>query len=88
MKTSGTHQTIKRLIPPLAAWVIGRILETPKFKGALQDVDEHAHARKKNAIRSVKRAGRNAASNPAWVAAGAVAIVIGIGLMAKATRGR
>jgi hypothetical protein len=31
---------------------------------------------------------RNAASNRAWLAAGAAAIAVGIGLMAKAARGK
>ena len=88
MKQSASHQAIKQLIPPLAAWVVGKILDAPKVKGAMKDVDSHAYERQRNAVRAVKRAGRNAASNPVWFAAGAVAIAIGIGLMAKAARGK
>jgi hypothetical protein len=88
MKQSGSHQAIKRLIPPLAAWVLGKLLEAPRVKGALEEVDSRAFIGKRTAMRSVRRAGRNAASNPAWFAAGAAAIVVGIGLMAKATRGK
>lgn len=88
MKHSGSHQAIKSLIPPLAAWVIGKILEAPRVKGALQEVDSRAFVGKRSAMRSVRRAGRNAASNPAWLAAGAAAIAVGISLMAKATRGK
>jgi len=87
MRTN-THTVIKRLIPPLAVWAVGRLLEKPQVKGALQEVDSRAYIQKRNVMRSVRRAGRNAASNPAWLAAGAFAIVVGIGLMAKATRGR
>ena len=88
MKQSGSHQAIKRLIPPLAAWVLGKLLEAPRVKGALQEVDSRAFIGKRTAIRTVRRAGRNAASNPAWLAAGVAAIAVGIGLMAKATRGK
>lgn len=87
MKTN-THQAIKRLIPLLAVWGVGKVLETPRVKGALQEVDARAYIQKRNAMRAVRRASRNAASNPAWLAAGAFAIAIGIGLMAKAARGR
>ena len=88
MKKPATHQAIKRLIPPLAAWVIGKVLEAPKVRGALQEVDSRAYAQKRNVARAVRRASRNAASKPAWLAAGAGAIAIGIALMAKATRGK
>lgn len=87
MKTN-THTVIKRLIPLVAVWVAGKILEAPRVKGALQEVDSRAYIQKRNAMRSVRRASRNAASKPAWLAAGAVAIAVGIGLMAKAARGR
>jgi hypothetical protein len=88
MNKTGTHQWIHRLIPPLAVWVIGKALATPKAQGALKELDSRAYVQKRNAIRSVKRAGRNAASKPVWLAAGAAAIAVGIGLMAKATRGK
>jgi hypothetical protein len=87
MKTD-THTVIKRLIPLLAVWGVGKVLETPRVQGALKEVDSRAYIQKRNAMRSVRRATRNAASNPAWLAAGAVAIAVGVGLMAKAVRGR
>ena len=88
MERSSTHHLIKRLIPPLAVWALGRALETPKVRRALHNVDSRTYLTKRNAMRSVRRAGRNAASNPAWLAAGAAAIAVGIGLMAKAARGK
>ena len=88
MERTRTHQIIKSLIPPLAMWAVSKVLETPKVKGAVQEVDARAYLRERRALRSVKRAGRNAASNPAWLAAGAAAIAVGIGLMAKAARGK
>lgn len=85
MKTT-THTLIKRLIPPLAVWALGKVLETPQVKDALEEVDSRAYVQKRNATRAIRRAGRNAASRPAWLVAGAGAIAIGIALMAKATR--
>lgn len=81
MKKSPTHQLLNQVIPPLAAWAIGKLVQTPKARAAVHDVD-------RGAIRSMKRMRKNAASNKAWVAAGAGAIAIGIALMAKATRGK
>ena len=83
-----SHQLIKRLIPPLAIWAVTKALETPAAKGALQEIDSRAYVQKRKAIRSMKRVGKNATSNPAWLAAGAAAIAVGIGLMAKAARGK
>jgi len=88
MERTRTHQIIKSLIAPVAVWAVSKFLETPNVKGALQEVDARAYIKERRALRSVKRAGRNAASKPAWLAAGAAAIVVGIGLMAKATRGK
>ncbi|HEY8131515.1 MAG TPA: hypothetical protein VII12_06450 [Thermoanaerobaculia bacterium] len=88
MNTTGKHHWIQRLIAPLAVWAIGRALTTPKAQSALKELDSRTYVQKRKAIRSFKRAGRNAASRPAWLAAGAAAIAVGIGLMAKATRGK
>ena len=81
---AGSHQMIKRLIPPLALWVATKILETPKVKDALEEVDSLAFVGKRKAERAVKRVTKNATRNPAWLVAGAAAFVIGIGLMVKA----
>jgi hypothetical protein len=72
---------LNQIIPPLAAWAIGQLVQAPKVKDVVQDID-------RNAMRSMKRAKRNAASNKAWLAAGAGAIVIGIALIGKATRSK
>ena len=85
---SPTHQTLKRLIPPLTVWAIGKILEAPKVKGTMTELDGIAYRKRHNAARSIKRRVKNAKSNSSWLAAGAAAIVVGIGLMTKATRGK
>ena len=79
-----SHQMIKRLIPPLALWIATKVLETPKVKDALDDVDDQVYLGKRKAARAVKRVTKNAAGNPVWLVAGAAAFVIGIGLMVKA----
>jgi hypothetical protein len=75
-----------RLVPPLTVWAIGRILEIPSVKGNVMVVDGLANKQKYDLGRSLKRGVKNARSNVAWLAAGAVAIVAGVGLLAKATR--
>jgi hypothetical protein len=85
---SPTHQTLKRLIPPLTVWAIGKILETPNVKGRMTELDGIAYKKRHNAARSIKRSVKNAKSNSSWLAAGAAAIVVGIGLMTKATRAK
>lgn len=77
-----------RLIPPLTIWAIGKILDMPAVKGSVMELDGHAYKKRHEAIRSVKKSVKNARSNSSWVAAGAAAIAIGIGLITKATRGK
>jgi len=72
---------LNQIIPPLAAWAIGRLVQAPKVKDVVQDVD-------RSAMKSMKRIKRNASANKAWLAAGAGAIAIGIVLIGKATRPR
>jgi hypothetical protein len=79
MKQSPTHQLLNQIIPPLAAWAIGALVQAPKVKETVDDID-------RTAMRSMKRVRKNVASNKAWLAAGAGAIAIGIVLMARATR--
>lgn len=86
MDKPASHHVINRLIPPLAVWAVGKLLEAPNVKSALQEVDSRAYIKKRDMSRSVKRATKNAADNAGWLAAGVAAIAVGIGLMAKATR--
>ena len=83
---SPTHTTLTRLIPPLTVWAIGKILETPRVKGSVLELDGLAYRKRHNAARSIKRGVKNARSNSSWLAAGAAAIIVGLGLMTKATR--
>jgi hypothetical protein len=85
---SPTHTTLTRLIPPLTIWAIGKILETPRVKGSVMELDGIAYKRRHSAARSIKRSIKNAKANSTWLAAGAAAIVVGIGLMTKATRSK
>ena len=83
---SKSHQVIKRLIPPLVVWGLGKLLETPRMRDALEEADSRAYVHKRNAARAVRRAGKNAARNPVLVVVGVAAIVVGIGMLTKATR--
>jgi hypothetical protein len=84
---SPTRTTMMRLVPPLTVWAIGRILEMPSVKGNVMVVDGLANKKRYDLGRSLKRAVKNAKSNIPWLAAGAAAIVVGVGLMAKASAG-
>lgn len=81
---AGSHQMIKRLIPPIAMWIATKVLEADNVKDALEEVDSHVYIGKRRASRAIKRVSKNAANRPAWLAASAAAFALGIGLMAKA----
>ena len=83
---SATHTTMTRLIPPLTVWAIGKILELPSVKGSVMELDGATYKQRHDVARSIKRGMKNARANLPWLAAGAAAIVVGVGLMAKATR--
>ena len=70
-----TKALLKQVIPAVAAWAIGKALEYPEVKQRIAHVDRKVH-----------RAGRNAKRHPALLAAGAAAMLIGAGLMARSTR--
>ena len=80
------NQIAKSVLVPLAGWAVAKVLDTKRFKGASEEADAYALIGQRRATRAIRRAGRNAVENRAWLAAGAAAIAVGIGLMAKATR--
>ena len=81
-----SHTMIKRLVPPLALWITTKILETPRVKSRLADIDAHTHVGKSMAARRVSRVAKNAKGNPVWLAASAAAFAVAIGCLAKAGR--
>lgn len=74
-----THTLIKRMVPALAVWAVGKVLETPRVKARLERIDDQV-------FRTRKRAERKARSHKPLFAAGAAAIAIGVGLMATAAK--
>lgn len=74
-----SNDVIQRMIPPLAVWAVGKMLDVPRVQRALHDVDKKIYAGKRAAT-------RNAANNRVWLAAGAAAVVLGISIMARATK--
>ncbi len=74
-----SHALIKRMIPTIAVWVVGKVLDTRTVKATLKELDEGFYRKK-------RRAERNAAKNKGLLTAGAAAIAVGLGLMAVATR--
>jgi hypothetical protein len=73
----GTADMLKRIIPPLTVWAVGKLLDQPRVKTAVEKIDHKVYG-------GARKMRRN--SDRAWYAAGAAAIVIGIGLLAKGTR--
>ena len=75
----GSHDVIQRMIPPLAVWAVGKMLEVPRVQRALHGVDRKFYAKKRSAE-------RHAIQNRRWVAASAAAFLLGVGFMARATK--
>lgn len=84
---SPTRDTMMRLVPPLTVWAIGKIFDVPSVKGNVMELDGRANKKRYELTRSVKRGMKNAKSNLSWLVAGAAAVVVGVGLIAKSTRG-
>jgi hypothetical protein len=78
-KKPDTTDVIKRLLPPLAVWAVGKVLEVPRVQRVVKKVD-------RKAMRKMHRGASNAGNHRAWFAAGAAAFVLGIGLMAKSVK--
>ena len=74
-----THALVKRLVPAVAVWAIGKALDSQRVKKRLQKVDESVYKKRVVAM-------HNARSNVPWLAAGAAACAIGLGMIAKATK--
>jgi hypothetical protein len=86
MDNPKSYQVAKRLITPLAVWAMTKLLESKKVQGALQEVDARAYVTKRNAARVIRKRAHHMKDNRVWLAAGAAAFVVGIGLMARATK--
>jgi hypothetical protein len=78
-KTPLPGDVLKKVIPPLAAWAVAKLLERPQVKAAFNKVDRASQTR-------ARRVRQNAMRNRAWLAAGAAAFIVGVGLIANAAR--
>ena len=81
-----TDDILKKLIPAVTVWVVGKVLEAKPVQKELEDIDRTRNKHQAAAIKSVKRVAKNAASNRWWLTAGAAAILVGIGMLTKAGR--
>jgi hypothetical protein len=84
IKRPHSAEVIQKIVPPLAVWVVGALLEQPRIRQAVNRIDDQIEGRKQRAERSVMRAKRTATMNRAWLAAGVAAIATGVGLIARA----
>ena len=74
-----THALVKRLVPAVAVWAIGKALDSQPVQKRLRKVDERVYKKRVIAV-------NNARNNRHWLAAGAAACMIGLGMIAKATK--
>lgn len=82
-----THQLIKRMVPALAVWGIGKVLEIPAVKQKIERIDSRFFEDRVAAKRIFRRSAKTAVrKNRTLLAAGATALAVGIGLIASATR--
>jgi len=88
LKKTNSHTMLKRIVAPLTVWAVTKVLEAPRVKDAMGEVDRKFHKRRKEVGRSLVRASSNAMRQRVWLAAGVAAIVTGVGMMAKATSAR
>jgi hypothetical protein len=79
MERPKSHHLVMRMITPLAVWAVTKMLDQPKVKSRLQDVDDRTHG-------ALRRVRRNAGKNRAWLAGGAAAVAIGLGMITRASR--
>lgn len=75
---------LMRIVAPVAMWAIGRVFTIPRVKRFTDKVDYLADQRKRMLAASLRKKSKTAMSNPAWLAAGAAAVAVGAGLMARA----
>ncbi len=82
-----THQLIKRMVPGLAVWGVGKMLEIPAVKSQIEKIDDRFFEDRVQAKRSFRRGAKTAVrKNKTLLAAGATAVAVGIGLIAEATK--
>jgi hypothetical protein len=83
METPNRHSISSRVFPPIAVWTVNKILASPVVKERTKRLDARVHAKKLKALKALQKSGRNAVSNPGWLAAGIAAVALGLGLITK-----
>ena len=87
--SSPSAELIRRAVPPLALWLVGTAIKTPRVSAALRRLDRHVVGRFVPAISALALPPAPAAKSVRryWpVIAGAAAIVFGIGLLARTAK--
>lgn len=74
-----THALVKRLVPAVAVWAIGKVLDAKPVKARMHRVDQKVYRKRVIAMDNARR-------NRGWLAAGAAACAIGLGMIARATK--
>ena len=84
----GSTEVLRRVVPPLTIWAVGKLLEAPSVRAATKEIDRRAERQKRQAVRAVQSAGRNALSHGVLLAASVTAFALGAALLTKALQKR
>lgn len=79
---------VNRLAPPVALWLMNRLLTQPDVMDASARLDRKIHRKQRRAAGALRRAGRNATANRGLLTAGLATITVGLGLLARAASRR
>jgi hypothetical protein len=72
--------------PSADGLAVGKLLDRPRVKRALLKIDRVAQTRETRVASVARTVRRSAAANRTWIAVGAAAVAVGLGLMARAAR--
>ena len=81
LKRPHVTEIIQRIVPPLAVWAVGALIERPRVRHAVDRLDRQLE-------KGQRRVVRNATANRVWMVAGVAAIAGGICLIAMASTKR
>ena len=86
MNNPRNRDIVMKMTTTLTVITITKLLGTQRVTKALEEVDARTFVAQRSATRAIGRRVQNARENVVWLAAGSVAIALGIGLVVKATR--
>jgi hypothetical protein len=77
---------IAKYVPALALWAATKVLEQPRVDQATARLQRRVGRGGRRTAEAIRTAARNARRNRIWLAAGSMAVLVGIGLLTRAAR--